>query len=74
MSPTTTALVRERDRPTYEARSKAVPAPRISLVVPCMNSGRFLDDLLARLAAQTFRDFEIIVVDDGSTERATVDR
>jgi glycosyltransferase involved in cell wall biosynthesis len=39
-----------------------------------MNSGRFLDDLLASLAAQTFRDFEIIVVDDGSTEPATVDK
>ncbi len=48
--------------------------PRVSVVVPCKNGGRFLDDLLASLAAQTFRDFEIIVVDDGSTESATVEK
>jgi glycosyltransferase involved in cell wall biosynthesis len=49
-------------------------APRVSVIVPCKDDGRFLDDLLASLAAQTFRDFEIIIVDDGSTDQATVEK
>lgn len=40
--------------------------PKVSIVVPCYNGARFIDPLLASLAAQTFRDFEIIIVDDGS--------
>lgn len=46
--------------------------PAVSVIVPCYNGGRFLDDLCDSLAAQTFRDFETIVVDDGSTEEATL--
>ena len=46
--------------------------PAVSIVIPCHNGGRFLDDLLASLAAQTFRDFEIIIVNDGSTEPLTL--
>ena len=49
-------------------------APRVSVVVPCHNGGRFLESLLASLATQTFRDFEIVVVDDGSTEPQTGDK
>ncbi|MGE3149117.1 MAG: glycosyltransferase family 2 protein [Pseudorhodoplanes sp.] len=45
--------------------------PTVSVVVPCYNGGRFLDGLLACLAAQTFRDFEIVIVNDGSTDEAT---
>jgi glycosyltransferase involved in cell wall biosynthesis len=48
-----------------------VTAPRVSIIVPCHNGGRFLDGLLASLGAQTFRDFETIIVDNGSTEAAT---
>jgi glycosyltransferase involved in cell wall biosynthesis len=48
-----------------------VTTPRVSIVVPCHNGGRFLDGLLASLDDQTFRDFETIIVDDGSTETAT---
>jgi GT2 family glycosyltransferase len=51
-----------------------VTAPRVSIVVPCHNGGRFLDGLLASLDAQTFRDFETIIVDDGSTEAATCEK
>lgn len=46
----------------------------VSVVVPCYNGGEFLDGLLASLAAQSFRDFEIIIVDDGSTDPATVQK
>jgi glycosyltransferase involved in cell wall biosynthesis len=48
-----------------------VNEPTVSVIVPCYNGGHFLDDLCASLAAQTFRDFETIIVDDGSTEEAT---
>jgi glycosyltransferase involved in cell wall biosynthesis len=49
-----------------------VTTPRVSIVVPCHNGGRFIDGLLASLAAQTFRDFEIIIVNDGSTDPSTL--
>ena len=49
-------------------------APRVSVIVPCHNGGRFLDGLLASLGAQTFRDFETIIIDNGSTEAATCER
>jgi glycosyltransferase involved in cell wall biosynthesis len=40
--------------------------PTVSVVVPCYNGGRFIDQLLATLGAQTFQDFELVIVDDGS--------
>jgi glycosyltransferase involved in cell wall biosynthesis len=45
--------------------------PLVSIVVPCFNGGRFLPGLLACLDAQTWREFETIIVNDGSTELAT---
>lgn len=47
-------------------------APAVSVVVPCYNGGRFIPQLLESLGGQTFRDFEIIIVDDGSTDPATI--
>src|SRR6187551_2455329 len=47
----------------------SLQTPAVSVVVPCYNGGRYIDGLLATLAAQTFRDFEIIIVDDGSNEQ-----
>jgi glycosyltransferase involved in cell wall biosynthesis len=55
--------------------SEASHIPAISIVVPCYNGARFIDQLMATLAAQTCRDFETIIVDDGSNEetRAKLD-
>lgn len=42
--------------------------PRLSVVVPVYNVELFLDECLQSLADQTFRDWEAVVVDDGSTD------
>lgn len=46
-------------------------APAVSVVVPCYNGGRFIDQMIGALARQSFRDFEIVIVDDGSDDPAT---
>ena len=42
--------------------------PLVSVIIPTYNYGRYLGRALASLAAQDYRDLEIIVVDDGSTD------
>jgi len=42
--------------------------PRLSVVVPVYNVEAYVAECLDSLLAQEFRDFEIIVVDDGSTD------
>jgi glycosyltransferase involved in cell wall biosynthesis len=42
--------------------------PRVSVVIPTFNRARDLARCLDSLVAQTFRDFEVLVCDDGSTD------
>ena len=44
------------------------PGRRVSVVIPTWNGRDLVLACLKSLSAQTFRDFEIIVVDDGSTD------
>ena len=44
--------------------------PYISIVVPVYNSEAYLPDLFSSLENQTFEDYEVIFVDDGSTDRS----
>ncbi|MFI6153488.1 CDP-glycerol glycerophosphotransferase family protein [Kitasatospora sp. NPDC051170] len=43
-------------------------APRLSIVVPIYNVERYLVECLDSIAAQTFTDFECVMVDDGSKD------
>jgi GT2 family glycosyltransferase len=44
---------------------------RVSVIVPFYNKGPYIRRCLESIAAQTFTDFEAIVVDDGSTDGGT---
>lgn len=44
---------------------------KISIIIPCYNQGEYIEEALASVARQTIADYEIVVVDDGSTDNAT---
>lgn len=43
-------------------------APRISVVMPVWNGEQFLRAAIESILTQTFRDFEFLIIDDGSTD------
>jgi GT2 family glycosyltransferase len=47
-------------------------SPVVSVLVTCYNLGQYLDEAIDSVMAQTFQDFEILIVDDGSTDPSTV--
>jgi glycosyltransferase involved in cell wall biosynthesis len=52
------------ENPANDSRSR----PAASVVIPTWNGERFLGETLASVFAQTFGDYEVVVVDDGSTD------
>jgi glycosyltransferase involved in cell wall biosynthesis len=42
--------------------------PKISVIVPLYNVEKYLRECLDSIVAQTFRDFEVIMINDGSTD------
>lgn len=49
-------------------RTRKTPWPKVSVVVCCYNAAPTLDECLRSLAALDYPDYEVIVIDDGSTD------
>ena len=43
-------------------------SPLVSIIIPVYNSERFLKECFESILAQTFEDYEVLVVDDGSSD------
>jgi len=46
--------------------------PDTTIVIPCFNHGEYLDEAIMSVFNQTDPSFEVVVVDDGSTDQATL--
>ena len=44
--------------------------PAVSIVIPMYNTEKYIGECLDSILAQTFQDFEVIVVDDCSTDNS----
>ncbi len=58
----------KNSRAKKEALSREAPSPRYSFIVPVLNGEKTLAGTLKSILDQNHRDFEVIVVDNGSTD------
>jgi glycosyltransferase involved in cell wall biosynthesis len=49
-----------------------VAEPTISVIIPCYNHGKYIRETVNSVLNQTFTDYEIIIVDDGSNDLETL--
>jgi len=61
-------LRRERHEPPRYLPPEMKEYPFVTLLVPCHNEGPNCEDTVSALAAQIYPDFEIIAINDGSTD------
>lgn len=55
---------------TYESEisGEGGKMPEVSVIIPCYNVSDYIEECLDSFVNQTYRDFEVICIDDGSTD------
>ena len=63
-------MARNLAEPCHNYRDYYMNAPKISVIIPCYNYARFLPQAVESVLKQSCQDFEIIIVNDGSTDNS----
>src|SRR5436853_4228936 len=64
--------VSDQRPPFHPQPAGAVTDPRVSIITPCHNVGQWFDDTARCVREQSLQQYEWILVDDGSTDRAGI--
>ena len=54
----------------FSEKMVIAPMPKLSVIVPVYNTEKYLRECIDSILAQSFTDFELILVDDGSTDKS----
>ena len=52
----------------FITHEKKIKSPRLSIIVPCHNSEKYIEQCIDSILHQEFSNFELIIVDDGSSD------
>lgn len=61
----------EKEREVLQNTKNLKQSPLISIVVPVYNTANYLPKCAESILSQSFKDFELILIDDGSTDGST---
>ncbi len=53
------------------APASAEPIPLVSVIMPFLNGEKFIEEAIESVFAQTYRNWELLPVDDGSTDASS---
>ncbi|MFR9068606.1 MAG: glycosyltransferase family 2 protein [Faecalibacterium prausnitzii] len=59
---------KNKHRKWFKEHDRAKKSPEISIIVPVYKVEKYLNECIDSILAQTFTDFELILVDDGSPD------
>ena len=49
--------------------NSTLESPKISIILPTYNGERFLEESIESILKQTYKNFELIIVNDASTDK-----
>lgn len=64
----TSASYRQREAHTIAEKTAVTKNPLVSVLLPVYNGGEYLKPAIQSILDQTFKDFEFIIINDGSTD------